>query len=236
MNINYDYQTFEDKLRAQYKAYNQVIEKRATKSILNSAVDLFDQQLYDLCLKIAEELEKTATNDKDLYDAKKLIALCHYAKQDRAKSDEAFFELTRNSQNSDDWFNAVIAAAINENYERSEALFAQALQIYADHGTAKNMPSVQLIFHYLLALQQNEAYELSYEKFNLLRQVYEQVDSSDEKTLNQRGLNSLSVFLESAKETLVNIDKKERDVMFEEFRTKMDERGKLEISNFLDTL
>lgn len=236
MKINYNYKTYEDRLREQYQAYNQVIEKRATKSILSTAVDLFDQQQYDLCLKISDELEKTATTEKDLYDAKKLIALCHYAKHDTANSDAAFYDLTRNSKNSDDWFNATIAAALNENYERSEELFDEAFKVHSEFGTAKNMPPVQLIFHYMLTLQQNEVTELAYDKFNMLRQVYEQLKSNSDQDLTSKGLYPISEFLEHARETLIKSDQKDVKKMLDKFKTKVNERNALVISNFQDTL
>ncbi len=236
MNINYNYKTYEDRLREQYEAYNQVIEKRATKNILNTAVDLFDQQQFDLCLKISEELEKTATNPKDLYDAKKMIALCYYAKKDVENSDEAFYNLAKDSNNSDDWFNGVIAAALNKNYTRSEEMFGTALEKFSEFGTERNMPSVQLIFHYMLTLSQGGEFDLAFEKFNLLRQVYEQVKTSQEKFLNQRGLNKISVFLENSREVLEKIDSDLLQETLEEFKTHLDDKGKLEVTNFQNSL
>lgn len=236
MNINYNYKTYEDRLREHFEAYNKAFEKRSTNSILNTAIDLFDNQQYILSQKIAEELEKTATSEKDLYDAQKLIALCHYAQNKWAEADEAFSQLAEKSNNSDDWFNAVIAATLNEQYEKSETLFATALEKYTEFGTERNMPSVQLIFHYLLALEAKEQNEAAFEKFNLLCQIYEQVKTSNEKYLHELGLDSISVFLASSHALLLKLDRQKVLDQLENFQAQLDSDGQEEVRIYVEEI
>ena len=236
MKINYNYKTYEDRLGEHFEAYNKAFEKRATNSILNTAIDLFDNQQYVLSRKIAEELEKTATTEKDVYDAKKLIALCHYAQSKWAEADEAFSQLAENSNNSDDWFNAVIAATLNEQYEKSEMLFAKALEKYTQYGTERNIPSVQLIFHYLLALEAKDQNEAAFEKFNLLCQIYEQIKTSNEKYLRERGLDSISIFLASSHALLQKLDRQKVLEQLEDFKSKLDSNGQEEVRIYIEEI
>ena len=149
MKINYDYITYEDVLRSRQFMYEQALEQNATNSLLNTARELFGQESFDMCIKICEGL-LDAKDPKQLYDAKKLIALAYYSLQDFENADKSFYALAENSNNSDDWFNVVISATLNKNIERSKEAFGIALEKYTQHGHQRNMPSVQLMLHYMI--------------------------------------------------------------------------------------
>lgn len=235
MNINYDYITYEDVLRARRQMYEKAHEKHATKSILNSARDLFSQGAFDMCIKICEGL-LDAQDPKQLYDAKKLIALSHYSKQDFEKADEAFFDLSQDSTNSDDYFNAVISAALNKNFERSKALFEVALDKYTHYGTQKNMPSVQLILHYMLTLINVEEFDLAKEQFQLLKQVYIKVKSTDETLLRSRALEPIDRFLEVSTPVLEQFSEDELEIIFDDLNEALDEAGKEKVADYFNSI
>ena len=235
MNINYDYITYEDVLRQRRMMYEKAYEKHATKSILNSARDLFSQGAFDMCIQICEGL-LDSQDPKQLYDAKKLIALSHYSKQDFEAADEAFFNLTQNSTNSDDYFNAVISAALNKNFERSKALFEVALEKYTHYGTQRNMPSVQLILHYMLTLINVEEFELAKEQFQLLKQVYIKVKTTDETVLRSRALEPIERFLEVSKPVLEQFTEDELEIIYDDLNEALDEAGKEKIADFFNSI
>lgn len=231
MKINYDYITYEDVLRARRMAYENAFEHNATDSVLNTARDVFSQGSFDICIKICEYL-LDSKDPKQLYDAKKLIALSHYSKQDFASSDEAFFALAQNSNNSDDWFNAVISATLNRNLERSKECFGVALEKYTQHGHQRNMPSVQLMLHYMLSLANIEEYELAFEQFNMLKQVYEKIKNTDENYLRTRGLEKIGDFLNVSQEILQHIEADKRKTIQQELIAALDENGKVQVDLF----
>ena len=160
MKINYDYITYEDVLRARQFMYEQALEQNATNSLLNTARDLFGNSNFEMCIKICEGL-LDAKDPKQLYDAKKLIALSYYSLQDFENADNAFFDIAQNSDNSDDWFNVVISAALNKNIERSKEAFGIALDKYTQYGHQRNMPSVQLMLHYMITLETVKEYAVA---------------------------------------------------------------------------
>ena len=235
MNINYDYITYDDVLRARREMYERAYEKHATNSILNSARDLFSQGAFDMCINICKGL--LDTNDpKQLYDAKKLIALSYYSKQDNANADEAFYDLTINSTNSDDYFNAVISAALNKNFDRSKALFEVALEKYTHHGTQKNMPSVQLILHYMITLITVEEFELAKEQFHLLKEIYIKVKNTDEKFLRSRALEPIERFLELSTPILQQYSEDELEIIYDALHSNIDEAGKEKVEDYFNSI
>lgn len=235
MNINYDYITYEDVLRARRQMYERAHEKHATNSILNSARDLFGQEAFDMCIKICEGL-LDSHDPKQLYDAKKLIALSYYSKQDFENADAAFYDLTQNSTNSDDYFNAVIAAALNKNFERSKALFEVALEKYTHYGTQKNMPSVQLILHYMITLINVEELNLAKEQFQLLKQVYMKVKNTDEKFLRSRALEPIEKFLEISTPVLKQFTQDELEIIYDDLSGSIDEAGKEKVDEYFQSI
>ncbi|HEY4539051.1 MAG TPA: hypothetical protein VIG94_03445 [Faecalibacter sp.] len=235
MNINYDYITYEDVLRARREMYERAYEKHATNSILNSARDVFSQGAFDMCIQICQGL-LDSTDPKQLYDAKKLIALSYYSKQDFANADEAFYDLTQSSTNSDDYFNAVIAAALNKNFERSKALFEVALDKYTHYGTQKNMPSVQLMLHYMITLITVEEFELAKEQFQLLKQVYMKVKNTDEKFLRSRALEPIENFLQTATPLLKRYSEDELEIIYDDLHGSLDEAGKEKIEEYFNSI
>lgn len=235
MNINYDYITYEDVLRARREMYERAFEKHATNSILNSAREFFSQGAFDMCIKICEGL-LDSQDPKQLYDAKKLIALCYYSKEDFPKADEAFFELSQNSTNSDDYFNAVISAALNKNFERSQALFEVALDKYTHYGTQKNMPSVQLMLHYMITLMTVEELDLAKEQFHLLKEVYMKIKNTDEQFLRARALEPIEKFLEISMPILKTYTEDELEIIYDALHTSIDNAGKEKVENFFHSL
>ena len=235
MNINYDYITYEDVLRARRQMYERAHEKHATNSILNSARDLFGQEAFDMCIKICEGL-LDSQDPKQLYDAKKLIALSYYSKQDFENADTAFYDLTQDSTNSDDYFNAVIAAALNKNFERSKALFEVALEKYTHHGTQKNMPSVQLILHYMITLISVDELVLAKEQFQLLKQVYMKVKNTDETFLRSRALEPIEKFLEIATPVLKQFSEDELEIIYDDLAGSIDEAGKEKVAEYFQSI
>ena len=235
MNINYDYITYEDVLRARREMYERAYEKHATNSILNSARDVFSQGAFDMCIQICQGL-LDSTDPKQLYDAKKLIALSYYSKQDFANADEAFYDLTQSSTNSDDYFNAVIAAALNKNFERSKSLFEVALDKYTHYGTQKNMPSVQLMLHYMITLITVEEFELAKEQFQLLKQVYMKVKNTDEKFLRSRALEPIENFLQTATPLLKRYSEDELEIIYDDLHGSLDEAGKEKIEEYFNSI
>ena len=235
MNINYDYITYEDVLRARQKMYEEAYEKHTTNSILNSARDLFGQQAYDMCIKICEGL-LDSQDPKQLYDAKKLIALSYYSLEDFEKSDEAFYNLSIDSKNSDDYFNAVISAALNKNFERSQELFEVALEKYTHFGTSKNMPSVQLILHYMITLIHVENLDLAKEQFHLLKEVYIKLKNTDETFLRKRGLEPIDKFLEISQPVLDQYNEDELEVIYDALHSHIDENGKEKVDEFFNSI
>lgn len=235
MNINYDYITYEDVLRARQQMYERAHEEYATNSILNTARDLFSQDSFDMCIMICEGL-LDSNNPKQLYDAKKLIALSHYSKQDFEKADEAFFALTENSTNSDDFFNAVICAALNKNFERSKALFEVALDKYTHHGTQRNMPSVQLILHYMITLIRVEEFDLAKEQFQLLKQIYMKVKTTDEKVLSSRALETIESFLNISTPILKLYTEDELEIIYDDLHSCLDEAGRDKLEEYFSSI
>jgi tetratricopeptide (TPR) repeat protein len=235
MNINYDYITYEDVLRARRQMYENAVEENATKSLLNSARELFDNGSFDMCIRICEGL-LDAKIPKQLYDAKKLIALSHYSKEDFEKADDAFYALTENSTNSDDYFNAVICAALNKNFERSKELFSVALDKYTHHGTQKNMPSVQLILHYMITLIRVEEFELAKEQFQLLKQIYMKVKTTDESVLRSRALEPIEGFLEISTPILKLYSEDELEIIYDDLYSCIDSEGKDKIEAYFSSI
>ena len=235
MNINYDYITYEDVLRARRQMYEKAFEENATNSILNSARDFFSNGSFDMCIKICEGL-LDSQNPKQLYDAKKLIALSHYSREDFEKADEAFFALTENSTNSDDYFNAVICAALNKNFERSKELFSVALDKYTHYGTQRNMPSVQLILHYMITLITVEEFELAKEQFQLLKQIYMKVKTTDETVLRSRALEPIDRFLEVSTPVLKQFSEDELEIIYDDLHGSIDENGQEIIEEYFNSI
>ena len=235
MNINYDYITYADVMRARREMYEKAHEKHATNSILNTARDLFSQGAFDMCIKICNGL-LDSHDPKQLYDAKKLIALSYYSQQDFEKADEAFFNLSENSTNSDDYFNAVICAALNRNFERSKTLFEVALEKYTHYGTQKNMPSVQLILHYMITLISVDEIELAKEQFQLLKQIYMRVNNSDEVFLRSRALEPVEKFLEISSPVLKTYSQDELEIIYDDLHGSLDEAGKEKVEDFFQTI
>ena len=235
MNINYDYITYDDVLRARRKMYERAYEEHATDSLLNTARDLFGQEAFDMCIQICEGL-LDSQDPKQLYDAKKLIALSHFSKQDHAKADEAFYDLTIDSKNSDDYFNAVISSALNKNFDRSKALFEVALEKYTHHGTQKNMPSVQLILHYMVTLITVEEYDLAKEQFHLLKEVYIKVKNTDETFLRSRALEPIQNFLELSTPVLQRYSEDELEIIYDALHSNVDDNGQEIVDEFFNTL
>jgi len=231
MKINYDYITYEDVLKARQLMYEEAYEKNATHSILNTARDLFGQNNFEMCIKVCEGL-LDAKDPKQLYDAKKLIALSYYSLQDFEKAETAFFELAENSNNSDDWFNVVISSTLNKNLERSKEAFSIALDKYTKHGHQRNMPSVQLMLHYMITLETIEEYALALEQCTMLAQVYAKLKKTDEKFLSSRGLENIENFLDISKSILKKAKKKEVEAIKTELLNSLDENGVEQVTAF----
>ncbi|WP_282630860.1 hypothetical protein [Empedobacter sedimenti] len=231
MKVNYDYITYEDVMRARQFMYEQALEQNATNSILSTARELFGNSNFEMCIKICEGL-LDAKDPKQLYDAKKLIALSYYSLQDYENADKAFFELAQNSDNSDDWFNVVITSAMNKNLERSQESFGIALEKYTKFGHQRNMPSVQLMLHYMITLETIEEYALAMEQFTMLAQVYAKLKKTDEKFLNSRGLEQIENFLETAKPVLKKAKKKELNDIKKELLDSLDANGVEKVEAF----
>lgn len=231
MKVNYDYITYEDVLRARQFAYESAYEHHATDSILNSARDVFSQGSYDICIKICEGL-LDSKDPKQLYDSKKLIALSYYSKQDYENADKTFFELTQNSNNSDDWFNAVISATLNKNFDRSKECFGIALEKYTQFGHQRNMPSVQLMLHYMINLIEVEAYEMALEQFHLLKQVYQKIKKTEESYLRSRGLEKVHDFLTASAKILNQQSPENIKAIQQELMADLDEKGKIQVDLF----
>ncbi|WP_353165814.1 hypothetical protein [Empedobacter brevis] len=231
MKINYDYITYEDVLRARQFMYEQALEQNATNSLLNTARDLFGNQNFEMCIKICEGL-LDAKDPKQLYDAKKLIALSYYSLQDFENADKAFFAIAENSDNSDDWFNVVISAALNKNIERSQESFGIALEKYTKFGHQRNMPSVQLMLHYMITLETVKEYALALEQCKMLLQVYAKLKKTDEKFLRSRGLEQIEIFLETAKPVLKKAKKKELTEIKKELIEALDANGLEKVEAF----
>lgn len=231
MKINYDYITYDDVLKARQLMYEQAFEKNATHSILNTARDLFGQNNFEMCIKVCEGLLDTQ-DPKQLYDAKKLIALAHYSLQDFEKAEAAFFELAENSNNSDDWFNVVISSTLNKNLERSKEAFSIALDKYTKHGHQRNMPSVQLMLHYMITLETIEEYALALEQCTMLAQVYAKLKKTEEKFLSSRGLENIENFLDISKTILKKAKKKEITAIKDELLNSLDENGVEKVNAF----
>ena len=231
MKINYDYITYEDVLKARQLMYEQAFEQNATHSILNTARDLFGQNNFETCIKVCEGL-LDAKDPKQLYDAKKLIALSYYSLQDFEKAETAFFELAENSNNSDDWFNVVISSTLNKNLERSKEAFSIALDKYTKHGHQRNMPSVQLMLHYMITLETIEEFALALEQATMLTQVYAKLKKTDEKFLSSRGLENIENFLDISKSILKKAKKKEVEAIKTELLNSLDENGVEKVTVF----
>lgn len=231
MKVNYDYITYEDVMRARQFMYEQALEQNATNSILSTARDLFGNSNFEMCIKVCEGL-LDAKDPKQLYDAKKLIALSYYSLQDYENADKAFFELAQNSDNSDDWFNVVITSTMNKNLERSKESFGIALEKYTKFGHQRNMPSVQLMLHYMITLETIEEYALAMEQFTMLAQVYAKLKKTDEKFLSSRGLEQIETFLETAKPVLKKAKKKELTDIKKELLDSLDANGVEKVEAF----
>lgn len=231
MKINYDYITYEDVLRSRQFMYEQALEQNATNSLLNTARDLFGQESFDMCIKICEGL-LDAKDPKQLYDAKKLIALAYYSLKDFENADKSFYELAENSNNSDDWFNVVISSTLNKNIERSKKAFGIALDKYTQYGHQRNMPSVQLMLHYMITLETVKEYALALEQFKMLAQVYAKLKKTDEKFLSSRGLEQIEVFLETSHAILKKAKKKELTEIKTELLAALDTNGVEKVEEF----
>ncbi len=231
MKINYDYITYEDVMRARQFMYEQALEKNATNSILNTARDLFANSNFEMCIKVCEGL-LDAKDPKHLYDAKKLIALAYYSLQDFEKADQAFYELAENSTNSDDWFNVVISSTLNKNIERSQEAFGIALEKYTQFGHQRNMPSVQLMLHYMITLETVKEYPLALEQLKMLVQVYAKLKNTSETFLSSRGLEQIENFLEIAKPILKKAKKKELTEIKKELVEALDANGVEKVEAF----
>ena len=231
MKINYDYITYEDVLRSRQFMYEQALEQNATNSLLNTARELFGQESFDMCIKICEGL-LDAKDPKQLYDAKKLIALAYYSLQDFENADKSFYALAENSNNSDDWFNVVISATLNKNIERSKEAFGIALEKYTQHGHQRNMPSVQLMLHYMITLETIKEYILALEQLRMLVQVYAKLKKTDEKFLSSRGLEQIDAFLDISKSIIKKAKKKELTEIKKELIESLDANGVEKVEAF----
>ncbi|WP_313377248.1 hypothetical protein [Chishuiella sp.] len=231
MKINYDYITYEDVLRARQYMYEQALEKNATNSLLNTARDLFGNNNFEMCIKVCEGL-LDAKDPKQLYDAKKLIALSYYSLQDFENAEKSFFELAENSNNSDDWFNVVISSTLNNNVERSQEAFGIALEKYTQFGHQRNMPSVQLMLHYMLTLETVEQYTLALEQCKMLIQVYTKLKNTEENFLKTRGLENIDTFLSTSKNILKKAKKKDITTIKTELLSSLDANGVEKVEAF----
>lgn len=231
MKINYDYITYEDVLRARQYMYEQALEKNATNSLLNTARDLFGNNNFEMCIKVCEGL-LDAKDTKQLYDAKKLIALSYYSLQDFENAEKSFFELAENSNNSDDWFNVVISSTLNNNVERSQEAFGIALEKYTQFGHQRNMPSVQLMLHYMLTLETVEQYTLALEQCKMLIQVYTKLKNTEENFLKTRGLENIDIFLSTSKNILKKAKKKDITTIKTELLSSLDANGVEKVEAF----
>lgn len=231
MKINYDYITYEDVMRARQFMYEQALEQNATNSILSTARDLFGNSNFEMCIKVCEGL-LDAKDPKQLYDAKKLIALAYYSLQDFENADKSFYALAENSNNSDDWFNVVISATLNKNIERSKEAFGIALEKYTQHGHQRNMPSVQLMLHYMITLETIKEYILALEQLRMLVQVYAKLKKTDEKFLSSRGLEQIDAFLDISKSILKKAKKKELTEIKKELIESLDANGVEKVEAF----
>ncbi len=231
MKVNYDYITYEDVMRARQFMYEQALEQNATNSILSTARELFGNSNFEMCIKICEGL-LDAKDPKQLYDAKKLIALAYYSLQDFENADKSFYALAENSNNSDDWFNVVISATLNKNIERSKEAFGIALEKYTQHGHQRNMPSVQLMLHYMITLETIKEYILALEQLRMLVQVYAKLKKTDEKFLSSRGLEQIDAFLDISKSILKKAKKKELTEIKKELIESLDANGVEKVEAF----
>ena len=231
MKINYDYITYEDVLRSRQFMYEQALEQNATNSLLNTAREFFGQESFDMWIRICEGL-LDAKDPKQLYDAKKLIALAYYSLQDFENADKSFYALAENSNNSDDWFNVVISATLNKNIERSKEAFGIALEKDTQHGHQRNMPSVQLMLHYMITLETVKEYTLALEQLRMLVQVYAKLKKTDEKFLSSRGLEQIDAFLDISKSILKKAKKKELTEIKKELLESLDANGAEKVEAF----
>jgi tetratricopeptide (TPR) repeat protein len=205
------------------------------KSSLDYLWTYMNEERYEDVLAVVQPILKQETHPEHTL-ALKLAGLAHFKLGNYQTAEAMFQEQVPLSQNPDDWFNLVTAAALNRNFELSELACRHAIELYQQHGKPENLPVPQMHFYYMLALRDVQAYQKAYEQLTVLKNIYCSLRITDSTFLYIRGVPFFSSVLEAGKAILENTNPTAARSLLHELRNKVDEEGRAELDDFEKTI
>lgn len=165
-------------------------------------------------------------------EALRLLGLCYFQQGKFDLAEQAYFEQTRTSENSDDWFNLVTSSTLNRNIELSEQAYLKAIEFYKRNATNENLPLPQIYFYYMQALRDIKEYERAFLQLEELKEIYCNLSITDSTFLYMRGVPFFQSVIESGKEILENIERGKAEGFIKALHNGVDGDGKQYLDEF----
>lgn len=192
---------------------------------LEMAWQYFQNEQFEKCIEEASE-QIDSTNNKINFEANKLVALGNFRLGNFDLAQKSFVTLSKNSKNSDDWFNLVTSATLNNQIELGKKAFNTALDLYKKNGKRENLSIPNMMFYYMQCLKDISHFELAYEQLNELKKIYSELKITDGTFLHIRGVPFFEHTIDASKDILEKLEQKEVSNWIKSFKDSVDDDGK----------
>ena len=193
-----------------------------------------NNELEEVVNEVKELIEDDNLSNRS--EALKLLGLSYFRLGKYDLAEQVFIEQTKDSKNSDDWFNLITSSTLNKNFELSDKAYQKAVEFYHKNGTEENIPIPQMCYYYMQGLRDAKEYQRAFIQLETLKKFYCTLVITDDTFLHMRGIPFLSHTMRASKEILENTDKEKVRKFIDEFKNKIDDDGKEYLSEFEETI
>lgn len=184
-------------------------------------------------LSAIEEAESVLeAKDEDLKtEARRLTAMAHFQLQNYDLASVFFQQVSQTSGAPNDFFNLATTSALAGEINRSRIAYFSALQAAQHDADEDHLPPPFMMFYYMQALRDAEAWENAFLVLGHLSAFYLELHVTDDHFLYTRGVPMLSHSLQAAADILRNVKRTEALAWYAEMEAEVDEEGQEKLRN-----
>lgn len=207
---------------------NQLEEPDATR--LERAWQQMQEKNYQSAIAEAESVLET--EDEDLKtEARRLTAMAHFQLQNYKLASAFFQQVSQTSGAPNDFFNLATTSALAGEISRSRIAYFSALQSAQHDAEEDHLPPPFMMFYYMQALRDAEAWENAFLVLGHLSAFYRELHVTDDDFLYSRGVPLLAHSLQAASDILRNVERSEAEAWYANMEAEVDEEGQEKIQS-----
>ncbi|MBC7449945.1 MAG: hypothetical protein H7259_00495 [Cytophagales bacterium] len=232
--INFFKNLFGKKENKNEVQHPEMPENSLLKAEADNAWKMFKDGNYEEAISMAALLIKNGY--PNIHEANSIIGLSYFRQHLFDKAQIIFEAITKESEDSDDWFNLVTSSAMNNNVQLSEHAFEKTLEYVKKHPKKGSLPIPNMHFFYMQALKDIGEYEKAFVQLTRLGNIYATYGITDTTFLYMRGVPMLSQTLDAGKQILEHVSRDQAETFFTILMDGLDEYGKMDVADFRKTI